>query len=103
MGHLRSLLLHLWLVLLSYARSSRACSGGEDRAHLAVRARLLGNRFQLEGVAASRNQGEGNRVVGPAMEIFGFEPGAEPGIVNFWLSVPEVGLEAALDAKVPEL
>ena len=37
------------------------------------------------------------------MEILRLEPGAEPWIVDFWLALPEVGLETTLDAKVSEL
>ena len=45
----------------------------------------------------------GTVAVGRAVEILGFEPGAEPGIVDFGLALPEVGLETALDAEMPEL
>ena len=38
-----------------------------------------------------------------AVEIFGFEPGAEPGIVDFGLALPKIGLETALNAEMPEL
>lgn len=37
------------------------------------------------------------------MQVLRFEPGAEPGIVDFGLTLPEVGLEAALDAQMAEL
>lgn len=37
------------------------------------------------------------------MEILRFKPGAEPGVVNFGLALPEVGLETALNTEVPEL
>jgi hypothetical protein len=37
------------------------------------------------------------------MQVFRFKPSAEPGIVNLWLSLPEVRFKAALDAEMPEL
>lgn len=37
------------------------------------------------------------------MEILGFEPGAKPGIVDFRFALPEVGLQSALNAEMPEL
>ncbi len=45
----------------------------------------------------------GTVAVGRAVEILRFEPGAEAGVVDFRLALPEVGLEAALDAEMPEL
>ena len=65
--------------------------------------RCGGHRLQLKGVIAGRDHGQRNSAVGPAVEIFGFEPGAEPGIVDFGLALPEIGLQTALDAEMPEL
>jgi hypothetical protein len=42
-------------------------------------------------------------VVDGRMEIFGFEPCAEAGVVDFGLVFPESGIQVALDAEVAQL
>jgi hypothetical protein len=37
------------------------------------------------------------------MQMFGFEPGAEPGIVNLGLALPEIGREAALNPQMTQM
>lgn len=81
-----------------------ACSGGEDlRRHFDARARRQGYELQLEAVIAGGGHCEWDFTVGGAVEVLGFQPCAKSGIVDFGLATPEVGLEVALDTKVPEL
>src|ERR1700722_18383359 len=82
---------------------SCACLCGEDRWHFGPNARRQGYRFQLEGVFAGGDHGQRHGAIGSAVEVLGFEPCAKAGIVDFGLAMPEVRLEAALDAKVAEL
>ena len=68
-----------------------------------MRPRSRGHRLQLKGVVAGGDHGKRDGAVGGAMKVLGFKPGAEPGIVDFGLALPEVGLKTALDAEMPEL
>jgi hypothetical protein len=37
------------------------------------------------------------------MEILGLQPGAEPGIVNFWFILPKTRLQPALNLEMTQL
>jgi len=37
------------------------------------------------------------------MEVFGFKPGTKPGVVDLGPSIPEIGLQAALDSQMAQL
>ena len=52
---------------------------------------------------ASRDHDQRHGAIRRAMKVFGFKPRAKPGIVNLGLVLPEVGIETALDAEMPEL
>jgi len=60
--------------------------------------------LQPEGVLSRGNHGDGDRaLVRLGMKMLGFEPGAEPGIVNFRLVPPEIGRQATLDPQMIQL
>ncbi|MDR3775513.1 MAG: hypothetical protein P4K97_01355 [Terracidiphilus sp.] len=60
--------------------------------------------MQPEGVFARGDHGHGDRFqVGLGVEIFGFQPGAQPGIVDLGLALPEIRSEAALDLQMIQL
>jgi hypothetical protein len=60
-----------------------------------------GDGLQVEAVLPRGNHSEGNgRVARAAIEVLRFEPGTKPGVANFRLAHPEIGVEAALDEQV---
>jgi hypothetical protein len=59
--------------------------------------------LQFEGVASGRNQGQRYGAIGDAVEILGFKPCAEARIIDFRFTLPEIGLETALNAEMAEL
>ncbi len=62
------------------------------------------NGLEAEGILASRNHGQGNRVtITSSVKVLGFKPGAEAGIVDIRLVAPEAGVKPALDLKMIEL
>jgi hypothetical protein len=77
-----------------------------DGNDLGARARRDGQdglRLQLERIVSGGNHHQRYGAIGSSMEILGFKPGTEPGIVDFRLPLPEVWFEAALNTKVAEL
>jgi hypothetical protein len=87
-------------------KAGRSDLSSRERSDLGTRARGErhdGHRLQFEGVIPGGNHGQGHRAIGGAVEILGFKPGAESWIVDFRLSLPEVGFEAALNAEMAEL
>ena len=59
--------------------------------------------LEAEGVVALGNhgQGDGGSIAGD-VHLFGFKPRAEAWVVDFWLTVPEIGFEAALNLEMVE-
>lgn len=63
--------------------------------------RFHGVKLEAEGVFTGGNHDHGERgSIGIDSEIFGLEPGAEPGIVDLRLILPEIGRQAALDPQM---
>jgi hypothetical protein len=84
-------------------RSVLSSGEGSDLGTRARGERHDGHRLQFEGIISGRNHGQGHSAVGGAVEILGFKPCAEPWIVDFRLTLPEVGFQAALNAQMAEL
>jgi hypothetical protein len=84
-------------------RSVLSSGDGSDLGTSARSERHGGHRLQFEGVISGGNQGQGHGAIGGAVEILGFKPCAKPWIVDFRLTLPEVGFEAALNAEMAEL
>lgn len=82
--------------VLSNGDGTDLCTGTRGEGHDA-------HRLQFEGVISGRNQSQRNRAVSGAVEILRFKPRTEPGIVDFWLTLPEVRFETTLDSKMAEL
>ncbi len=77
-----------------------------DGSDFGTRTRCDGNGgywLQLEGVISGGDESQRDGAIRGSVEILGFEPRAEPGVVDFRLPLPEVGFETALDAEMTEL
>jgi len=65
---------------------------------------ICGDQLQAKRVLSGGNHGQRDR---PAIEngeqVFGFQPGAQAGIVNISVAVPEIGRKRALDLQVIEV
>ena len=62
------------------------------------------DRLETEGVTAGGDHCEWHRrAVRFGMHVFGLKPGAQPGIENFRLPLPEVWIQSALNIEVIEL
>jgi hypothetical protein len=84
----------------------RSVLSGGDGSDLSSRAGSeghRGHRLQFEGVISRRDHSQRHSAIRGAVEIFGFKPCAEPGIVDLRLPLPEVGFKAALNAEMAEL
>ena len=61
-------------------------------------------RSEPEGVFARRNHGKLNRGAARiGVALLGFEPRAQSGIVDYWLPLPEIRTQRALNLQVIEL
>ena len=60
--------------------------------------------LEAEGVFASGDHGERDGdAVRLGVHVFGLEPGTEAGVADLGMTVPEAGVEAALDLEMVEL
>ena len=67
-------------------------------------ARVCRYRLDAECVLARGDHGQRHRMaISAGVHMLGLEPGAQPGIVNFRLALPEIWRQPALDAKVIQL
>jgi hypothetical protein len=60
--------------------------------------------LKTEGIFTGRDHGQRNGVpITLSVEVLGFEPSAQPGIVDIRLVIPEAGVKPALNLKMIEL
>lgn len=62
------------------------------------------HRLQAKRVLARRNHRESDGMtVSTCVHMFGFQPRAQPRIIDFRLPLPEIGSQTALDPEMIEL
>lgn len=60
--------------------------------------------LEAKGILTSGNHGQGNGVtIAFSVEVLGFKPGTEPGIVDIRLVMPKAGVQPALNLQMIEL
>jgi len=70
----------------------------------AVAVLMRSDRLKAEGVMACGYHGERyRRAIRFGMHVFGLEPGAQPGVVDFRLALPKIRLQSALNVEVIKL
>jgi hypothetical protein len=63
-----------------------------------------GDRLETKGIMTSGDHREWHRrAIWFGMHVFGLKPRAQPGIEDFRLALPEVGIQSALDIDMIEL
>jgi hypothetical protein len=61
------------------------------------------NRLKLKRIIARGNHRHRNRAICRPVQVLRLQPGAQPRIVNVRLTLPEIGLQSALNAEMPQL
>ena len=65
---------------------------------------MRSDRLEAEGIMTGGNHRERDRrAIWFGMKVFGLKPGAQPGIENFRLPLPEVWIQSALNVEVIKL
>ena len=64
----------------------------------------VGHRLKPERVLAGGNHGQGDGVaIQLSVHVLGFKPGAQPRVMDLWLSLPEIGCQATLNLQMIQL
>jgi len=85
-------------------RGARGRSGEGAGGHFGAGEAGEADGLKAEGVFAGRDHGERDGdAFGLGVHVFGLEPGAEAWVADLGMTIPEAGVEAALDLEVVEL